>query len=522
MVQPGLPRLAGMTVRRIHRAVFTLAVLVLAGCGGDPNEPPPASATALAFVTTPASSATVLALLDPAPVVELRNAQNQPVKKAGVQITATVDGGSASGTTTVATDATGRATFGALALSAPAGSHQLRFSGSGLTTLSQTISLNAGPASRITAHSAVNQSAAPGNPVAAPPAVIVSDGAGNPVAGVTVTFAVTAGGGTLVGASPLSDASGVAQVTSWTLGAAEGTNTVTATMTGATPVTFSATAVLVVSAYTIDTRLIGSPTAAEQAAVAAAVQRWQAIVVGDLPDHKIDVSAGTCFDGQPAVSATIDDIRILVVIDSIDGAGDILGGAGPCVLRSASGLPSLGFIQLDSADLVSMTQADLNDLLLHEMGHVLGFGTLWPDQDLLTGACPEDPNAVSCETDPQFLGAAGRQRYHEMGGAATNVPVEGTGGAGTWNSHWRESVFVNELMTGFLGGGPNPLTAMTIGSMSDLGYLVDYSTAEPLGFPLAALRRPLAMSRKLVERTPPGRTLMIDASGRVMGQRVRR
>jgi adhesin/invasin len=72
--------------------------------------------------------------------------------------------------------------------------------------------------------------------------VIVRDNGGNPVPNVAVTFAVTAGGGQLQGATQTTNAQGVATVTSWRLGAATGTNTVTATVTGLTPVTFTATA----------------------------------------------------------------------------------------------------------------------------------------------------------------------------------------------------------------------------------------------------------------------------------------
>lgn len=498
-------------------------LLVLAACGGDPNEPPPPpSPTALAFVTTPAGSMTASTLVAPAPVIELRDAQNHVVKKAGVQVTASLDGGTATGTTTVATDASGRATFEALVLSGPAGSHQLKFSATGITTLARAITLVVGTPSKLTAHSPVTQTAVVSQAAPDPPSVVVSDAAGNPVAGITVTFAVTAGGGTLQGATPVSDAAGIAKVTSWTMGAAQGTNSVSASITGVAPVTFLATATLPVSAFSIVTRPIGSPTAAEQTAIAAAVQRWQSIIVGDLPSHTIDIPAGTCDPAVLAESTTIDDIKIQIIIDSIDGPGDVLGGAGPCVLRSTNGLPSLGFIRLDSADLATMPQADLNYLLLHEMGHVLGFGTLWPDQALLTGACPDDPNAVTCATDPQYVGVVGRQKYHDMGGLATNVPVEGTGGVGTWNSHWRESVFQNEIMTGFIGSGANPLTAMTIGSMQDLGYSVDYTTAEPLGFTLAGLRRLAAPARQLVERTAPGFIFVADDQGRIIGRRPRR
>jgi hypothetical protein len=81
-------------------------------------------------------------------------------------------------------------------------------------------------------------------PLAEPLSVRVTDGAGNPVAGVTVTWSVTAGGGSVAPGSSATDANGVAS-TSWTLGAGAGEQTVTATIpTGAT-VIFRATALTV-------------------------------------------------------------------------------------------------------------------------------------------------------------------------------------------------------------------------------------------------------------------------------------
>src|SRR5262249_33998876 len=71
--------------------------------------------------------------------------------------------------------------------------------------------------------------------------VTVRDAGGNPVSGFQVTFAVTAGGGTLSAATPLTDASGQAQ-TVLTLGKAAGANAVTATAPGlgGSPLTFTA------------------------------------------------------------------------------------------------------------------------------------------------------------------------------------------------------------------------------------------------------------------------------------------
>lgn len=55
--------------------------------------------------------------------------------------------------------------------------------------------------------------------------------------------------------------------------------------------------------------------------------------------------------------------------------------------------------------------------------------------------------------------------------------MENSGGSGTANAHWEEDVFQNELMTGFLNFGSNPVSTVTLGALQDLGYSVNYSAA---------------------------------------------
>ena len=76
--------------------------------------------------------------------------------------------------------------------------------------------------------------------LAEPFVVLVSDEDGAAIAGVVVSFSVTAGGGTLSAATATTDANGRA-ATRLTLGSEPGTNTVTATVEGLEPVTFTAT-----------------------------------------------------------------------------------------------------------------------------------------------------------------------------------------------------------------------------------------------------------------------------------------
>ncbi|HKA58320.1 MAG TPA: clostripain-related cysteine peptidase [Gemmatimonadales bacterium] len=78
--------------------------------------------------------------------------------------------------------------------------------------------------------------------VAVAPAVIVRDANNQPVPGVSVTFAIQAGGGSVTGATAVTNASGVATVGSWKLGSTVVPNTLAATASGITgSVLFNAT-----------------------------------------------------------------------------------------------------------------------------------------------------------------------------------------------------------------------------------------------------------------------------------------
>ena len=115
----------------------------------------------------------------------------------------------------------------------------------------------------ITANSSTALHGAPGAPVDELPSVIVQDASGNPVSGVAVNFVVGSGGGSVTGNHPVSDASGVATVGSWTLGPTSGTNILVASLNGHS-VTFTADGVDPCAA--LSTHTIGSTTNGQLAA----------------------------------------------------------------------------------------------------------------------------------------------------------------------------------------------------------------------------------------------------------------
>ncbi|MGH7546309.1 MAG: hypothetical protein ACREKI_09020, partial [Gemmatimonadota bacterium] len=100
------------------------------------------------------------------------------------------------------------------------------------------------------------------------------------------------------------------------------------------------------------------------------------------------------------------------------------------------------------------------------------------------------------------------------------VPVEGTpAGPGTRDSHWRELVFDNELMTGFLNSGPgveNPLSEVTTASFWDMGYLVNLAGSDPYTLPMAALRMAGGPKVDLVDDILDLPIYVIDSGGRIV------
>jgi hypothetical protein len=193
------------------------------------------------------------------------------------------------------------------------------------------------------------------------------------------------------------------------------------------------------SEYNIQITFKGAWTADLREAFISAADAISDFILGDIP------SAGTR-------RMPVDDLLITASLVSIDGAGGILGQAGPDAVRAGSFLPSRGSMEFDKADASIYQAAGLfDDIVLHEMLHTVGFGTIWSDLGLISGGF--------------FTGAHANADYSGAG----LISLERDGGPGTAYSHWDEEIFTNELMTGYVDGD-NTLSYMTIASLGDLGY----------------------------------------------------
>ncbi len=230
-----------------HRTVTValIALAALAGCS-NPTAPPGPTPSQIAAHSAITQSAPVNTAVGAPPSVLVRDRSGTPVAGVTVTFDVTGGGGTVLPAVPVVTDASGIATVGSWTLGATPGANTLSATATGSGIAGNPVVFAAtGLGFSIAARSVITQSAPLNTAVGAPPSVLVRDGSGTPVAGMTVTFAVTGGGGTVLPATPVvTDASGIATAASWTLGATQGANTLSATATGSgiagNPVLFAA------------------------------------------------------------------------------------------------------------------------------------------------------------------------------------------------------------------------------------------------------------------------------------------
>ena len=188
-------------------------------------------------------------------------------------------------------------------------------------------------------------------------------------------------------------------------------------------------------------------------------------------DYLTDVITDDIGGGGRIGKVFVDDLYVTAEVKVIDGVGGILGQAGPTHVWSANELAAAGQMQFDVADAQTYSNKGLwDDIVTHELMHVLGFGSLWN-----YGADPLVSNN-------QYTGAIGVAAYREMypDANATSIPVEDGGGSGTAGAHWDEQALLNELMTGYINDDGNATTAndnylskFSVMSLADLGYKVN-------------------------------------------------
>lgn len=445
----------------------------------------------IAPVSTAYQQVPVGAIVPALPAVRAEDRFGNPV--AGTPITfALVQGTGTLGGAQAATDELGIARLASWTLGTVAGPQSVTAIADGVNTTTFIVDALAGPPADLIKIIGDNQFGVANVNVSTPPGVRVVDAFRNPVGGVPVSFTPSANSGSITDGTARSDpASGTAFVGSWRLGSA-GTQSLVATSSALPGKSATFTASVSTSQFSIDIRFVGEASLPVRTAFANAIARWQQVIIGGIGSvTNLNIPAGpaenSCSDWSPALTGTVRNLVIYARIDSIDGPGspengNILGRASPCYVNG-NALPFLGFMEFDRFDVdLLVARGQFTKVVLHEIGHVLGIGTIWNFRRSLLN--------TTTAGDPFFTGSAARAQFSALNTliyAGNAVPVENTGGTGTANAHWRTSVMVRELMQGLAVISQQPLSRITVGSLQDLGYLVNVDAAD--AFSLSAALR---------------------------------
>lgn len=206
--------------------------------------------------------------------------------------------------------------------------------------------------------------------------------------------------------------------------------------------------------FSIDINYTGTDSS-YLAAIQQAATRWSSIITADLPDYQ-----------------GVDDLRINVSLTNLDGAGRRVSQSSVTGVRPDFGLPYEGTLELDSSDVAAFAAAGtLDDVVMNEMGHLLGFNaSTFKAKGLVD---PGNPF--------RYTGEHALAEYRKLTGTqASAIPLEQSGASGIAGEHWSEAIFGSELMTAYATSIREvpPVSRVTIGAMEDLGYSVNHAAAD--------------------------------------------
>lgn len=141
------------------------------------------------------------------------------------------------------------------------------------------------------------------------------------------------------------------------------------------------------------------------------------------------------------------------------------------VAANGKWLPVTGDVRINTsyAQTYNSNPNYLKDIVIHEFGHVIGIGSLWEKNGnalIDRGSSTYNPNTYAGKAYAEMLNTTTPQP----------IPVESR-----VFGHWDENKFGNELLTPFAEreGTKMPLSQLTLASLRDMGWNVNYGAARP-------------------------------------------
>ncbi|WP_084045709.1 hypothetical protein [Deinococcus hopiensis] len=233
--------------------------------------------------------------------------------------------------------------------------------------------------------------------------------------------------------------------------------------------------------FVIETRFLGQPlSAAQKATVVAATDRVSRLITSPYLPVNVDLPANSCDQGIPRLKERFTHLVIFVTVKNLDE--DLYGESGPCELHEDNYLPIYASIFLNAQVTGDLPGVDLLDTMVHETLHALGVGTLWEaDARVSLEGNTDEKNFIRKKggmyyyTGPRAVAA-----YRKLGGKEQGIPLDPDRG------HWAGDTVCSEIVSGSAGdylGRVNPISALTLGALEDLGYTVNPKAADPFRLP---------------------------------------
>ncbi|MDB9315094.1 DUF4114 domain-containing protein [Spirulina sp. CS-785/01] len=214
--------------------------------------------------------------------------------------------------------------------------------------------------------------------------------------------------------------------------------------------------------FNVELEFDSAVTASQQQVMQAAAASVAKLIGKGLPTAIVD-------------GKLIDDIKIKVSGNDLDGEGGTQARTQIDFMRYGTLLPAQSLVQFDNADIAELEKSgQLFSAAQHEFFHTLGFGNLWEAKGLVD--YPGTPLA-------RYNGQSAVKAFKELGGLTDNIALE-TEGEGSAGLHWNENLFSDELMShdanfGSDDEGNAPISGVTLASLADLGYEVNLDEASP-------------------------------------------
>lgn len=183
---------------------------------------------------------------------------------------------------------------------------------------------------------------------------------------------------------------------------------------------------------------------------------------------------------------------------NILGAADVvsnLASGAPLVSTSNGSLFLVGgeaILNTVRFDLFNRDPNYLRSVMLHEFAHTLGFGTIWEPLTFPTLNQTIGRSLVNRTTQTYNGNTYAGFAYGELLGQVGQglaVPIDDV------YAHWSESVFKQELLTPFIepNGTVMPVSALTLSSLRDLGWRINYGAAQAYGLPQIVPSEPIVL-----------------------------